>query len=120
MGEMNISINKRPFQSMCKDGEEDTVRRLAEDLAARVSAVKKTAGEAGDARLFVLTALTLCDELNELQAKLNDMREEIAVISQARQESEQRAQDIENKIVQAFEDATQRIQDMTKQIETAD
>ena len=120
MGELNISINNRPFQIMCKDGEEETVRRLAEDLAARVSEVKKTAGEAGDARLFVLTALTLCDEINELHAKLDNMRQEIAVISQAKQESEQQVQDMENKIVQTFEDATQRIQAITKQIETAD
>ncbi len=67
MGELNISINNRPFQIACEDGDEPRVTRLAEDLAARISRIKQDVGEAGDARLLVLAGLMLCDELRSLR-----------------------------------------------------
>ena len=37
MAEITVSVNSRPFQVVCRDGEEAQVSQLAEDLAARVA-----------------------------------------------------------------------------------
>ena len=49
MGELNISINNRPFLIACADGDEHNVSRLAEDLAARISSIKKMSAKSATA-----------------------------------------------------------------------
>ena len=70
MSEMTISINSRPFQVVCRDGEEAQVTQLAEDLAARVADIKKLNERAGDSHLLVLAALTLCSELRDMKREI--------------------------------------------------
>lgn len=89
MGELNISINNRPFQIACEDGDEPRVTRLAEDLAARISRIKQDVGEAGDARLLVLAGLMLCDELRNLREGNGAAQDNVAPIGETHSDAEQ-------------------------------
>ncbi len=113
MGELNISINKRPFQISCADGDEHNVARLAEDLAARVSEIKKNVGEAGDTRLLVLAGLTMCDELHMMKEQLDILKEQIAMNAQTSKEIDSRQDDLEKTVIDSLTNATHQLQSMS-------
>ncbi|MGC6475732.1 MAG: cell division protein ZapA [Parvibaculales bacterium] len=118
MGELNISINNRPFQIACADGDEHRVSRLAEELAARISDIKKSAGEAGDSRLLVLAGLTMIDEIKELQKQLNEVQQQIEASKQTKAEIDTRVQDLEKLVISGLTKATEQVQALTQEINT--
>lgn len=124
MGELNISINNRPFQIACDDGDEPRVTRLAEDLAARISQIKQAVGEAGDARLLVMAGLTLCDELRELREDINKVQKTVLEASDARAKVEDKvdtlAQNMEQTLIASLQGATTRLDTMFNLLNVSD
>jgi cell division protein ZapA len=70
MAQVEISINGRPYVLACADGEELRLRQLAEYLDTRVGKLTRAVGNVGEAKLLLLIALTLADELSEANNKL--------------------------------------------------
>lgn len=68
MAQVTITINDRPFQVACDDGQEDHVRKRAEDLDNRVRLLAGQVGQVGDSLLLVMAGLLLADELAEARA----------------------------------------------------
>ena len=120
MGELNISINNRPFLIACADGDEHNVSRLAEDLASRISAIKKSVGEVGDSRLLVLAGLTMCDEIISLSQQVEEMKRKIDTGSQSTQELDMRVKEMESSIADALMQATQKLHKMTDALSASD
>ena len=69
MSQVNVTINGRQFRMACEDGQEGHLQQLAKDLDDRIVALRGQFGEIGDARLTVMAALTVCDELLDANAK---------------------------------------------------
>lgn len=65
MGEVTVTVNGRPYRMACEDGQEDQLRELGDELAARVKDLASQVGQAGDAQLLVMAALITADELRE-------------------------------------------------------
>lgn len=65
MGQITIKVNGRDFSLACDDGQEPRIRRLAQIVDARATEFGNSLGQVGDARLLLLAALTLADELAE-------------------------------------------------------
>ncbi len=63
MSHINVTINGRQYRMACEEGQEVRLLKLAENLEARVESLRGKFGEIGDARLTVMAALTVCDEL---------------------------------------------------------
>ena len=120
MGELNISINNRPFLIACADGDEQNVSRLAEELASRISAIKKNIGEVGDSRLLVLAGLTMCDEIKSLSGQVQDLKRQIETGSQSAETLDNRVNNIEQTIVLALSEATQKLVTMTGSLQTSE
>ena len=115
MAELTISINSRPFQIMCRDGEEAQVKQLAEDLATRIANIKRDVGagrRAGDSHLLVLTGLTMCNELRDLRHEIGRVREEVEKTTAARQDLHDRIEELEDRVSGALEQAAQRVEDL--------
>ena len=115
MAELTISINSRPFQIMCRDGEEALVKQLAEDLATRIANIKRDVGaghRAGDSHLLVLTGLTMCNELRDLRHEIGRVREEVEKTTAARQDLHDRIEELEDTVSGALEQAAQRVEDL--------
>lgn len=110
MAEMTISINSRPFQIVCRDGEEAQVTQLAEDLAARVADIKKANEKAGDSHLLVLTGLLLCSEMRDLKRDVDEMKMEMIRAGTSREELAGRVSDMENSLEKALNTAAERIE----------
>jgi cell division protein ZapA len=67
MAQVSLQINGYGYFLGCADGEEDHLHALAADLDRRIEEIKTTAGPSGEARLLLMAALMLSDELYELR-----------------------------------------------------
>lgn len=65
MAQVTVKVNGRDFSLSCDDGQEARIRRLAQMVDGRVTEFANTLGQVGDARLILLGALVLADELAE-------------------------------------------------------
>ena len=74
MGEVNVLVNGRSFTITCDDGEEPRIRRLALYVDAKVAEFVASIGQAGEARLLVLAALVIADELSDGNEALQQER----------------------------------------------
>ncbi|HVH74150.1 MAG TPA: cell division protein ZapA [Stellaceae bacterium] len=70
MATIAVTINGRPFSLACDDGEEARIRRLAQYVERKVAAFVERVGQIGEARLILLAALVIADELAEANARL--------------------------------------------------
>jgi len=75
MPQVTVAINGRSYAIACDPGEEDRIRQLARMIDAKVVGFAKDAPQAGEARLLVLAALLLADELAETKEALRRGRE---------------------------------------------
>ncbi|MEL7490790.1 MAG: cell division protein ZapA [Pseudomonadota bacterium] len=69
MAQVEITINDRLFTVTCDDGQEQRLKTLAAHFDTHVSRLAGELGQIGDARLMLLSALTVCDELFEARAR---------------------------------------------------
>src|ERR1700722_9975982 len=63
MSHINVTINGRQYRMACEEGQEARLLNLAESFETRNTSLRGKFGEIGDARLTVMAALTVCDEL---------------------------------------------------------
>jgi len=83
MGEVNVTVNGRLYPIGCDDGEESQVERLSGLVDGRVRELAALVGQVGDARLLLMAALTMADDLEVAQRDLADLRQEIAALREA-------------------------------------
>ena len=65
MGQVVVKVNGRDFPLSCADGQEPRIRRLAQYVDAKVGDFTKVLGQIGEARLILLAALVIADELSD-------------------------------------------------------
>lgn len=82
MAEINVTVNNRLYSIGCDDGEEDQVRRLSQMLDGRVRELAALVGQVGEARLMLMTALTLADDLEQAQRDVAAMRQEVNALAE--------------------------------------
>lgn len=78
MGLVSISLNGRPYEISCDDGQEEHVAHLADVLGRRVSALSETVGQVGEARLLLMAGLLVTDELVEARAELEGLASRVS------------------------------------------
>src|SRR5712692_10861430 len=74
MGQISLTVNGRPFALTCEDGQETRIRRLGQYVDAKVAEFVKSAGQVGEARLLLLAALVIADELADANEALQHER----------------------------------------------
>jgi cell division protein ZapA len=65
MAQVELEINGRVYTVGCGDGEEPRLTALAKYVDAKLRELAVRVGPLGEARLLMLTCLTLADELGE-------------------------------------------------------
>jgi cell division protein ZapA len=80
MALVNVTVNNRLYEVGCDDGEEDQVRRLSQVLDRRVRELAALVGQVGEARLMLMTALTLADDLEQAQRDVAEMRQAVSAM----------------------------------------
>jgi len=78
MGQVSVPVNGRSYTITCDDGQETRIRRLAQYLDAKVSEFVGKVGQVGEARLLLLAALVIADELSDANDALDRGRRRAA------------------------------------------
>ena len=112
MSSVNITINGKQFRVACEAGQEGRVTMLAEDFDQRISSMRSRFGEVGDARLTVMAAMMIGDELFDANARIAKLESEISALKAARASLSDRASRTEAAVINALEGAADRIERM--------
>jgi len=73
MPQISVTINGRSYPVACDEGEEQRIQALARMIDGKVNEFARQVGQAGEARLLVLAALVLADELDETRQALRKL-----------------------------------------------
>ena len=114
MSHINVTINGRQYRMACEEGQEVRLLKLAESLETRVDALRGRFGEIGDARLTVMAALTVCDELLDTNARLRAVEEELSSLRDVRSAAVDRAKATQAAVANALNAAAERIERTTQ------
>lgn len=74
MAQVMIRINGYAYTIGCKDGEESHLQAMADQIENRVGRAKALGSQSGEARLLVMAALLMADELHDMSLELKDAR----------------------------------------------
>ena len=75
MTQVNISVNGRDYQIACEDGEEEHIAHLAQYINHQVDNLVGRVGQVGEARLLLMAALVLADELSDAYTQIDAHKE---------------------------------------------
>ena len=116
MSHINVTINGRQYRMACEEGQEIRLLKLAESLEQRIETLRGKFGEIGDARLTVMAALTVCDELLDANARLRAVEEELVSLRDVRTAAVDRAKATQAAVASALNAAAERIERTTTQV----
>ncbi|MDA9425225.1 MULTISPECIES: cell division protein ZapA [Bradyrhizobium] len=114
MSHINVTINGRQYRMACEEGQEVRLLKLAESLETRIQSLRGKFGEIGDARLTVMAALTVCDELIDAGNRIRSMEQELVELRDFRNAAVERARMTQTAVVNALNAAAERIEKSTQ------
>jgi cell division protein ZapA len=114
MSHINVTINGRQYRMACEEGQEVQLLKLTESLESRIQNLRGKFGEIGDARLIVMAALTVCDELLDAKNRIRSLEEELAALRDVRVTAADRARATQTAVANALNSAADRIEKTTQ------
>ena len=114
MSHINVTINGRQYRMACEEGQEVRLLKLAENLETRIQSLRGKFGEIGDARLTVMAALTVCDELVDTSQRIRTLEDELSKLRDVRVAAVDRARDTQAAVANALNAAAERIERTTQ------
>ena len=114
MNHINVTINGRQYRMACEDGQETRLLQLAESFESRIGSLRGKFGEIGDARLTVMAALTVCDELADASQRIRNLEEELDALRDGRVAAADRAKATQIAVANALNAAAERIERTTQ------
>jgi cell division protein ZapA len=115
MPQLTVTINNRQYRMACEDGQEEHLLALCDDLNRRIVDLGGKFGEIGDARLILMAALSVADELAETNGRVARLEQELAMLRNARWTATDRNQ-ASQAIAEAFNLAADHIEQMSKRL----
>jgi len=91
MGEVTVRVNGKPYTVGCADGQEARVQDLARVFDEHVGMVVSDVGAIGEVRLFLMAALLMIDEMQDLREQIGEANSNAARVSAGAHEMERRA-----------------------------
>jgi cell division protein ZapA len=116
MSHINVTINGRQYRMACEEGQEVRLLKLAENLESRIESLRGKFGEIGDARLTVMAALTVCDELLDASHRIRGLEEELDALRNVRTVAAERARSTQIAVANALNSAADRIEKTTQML----
>jgi cell division protein ZapA len=114
MSHISVTINGRQYRMACEEGQEVRLLKLAENLESRIGSLRGKFGEIGDARLTVMAALTVCDELMDANHRISALEEELGALRDVRIAAAERSRATQLAVANALNAAAERIEKTTQ------
>jgi cell division protein ZapA len=114
MSHINVTINGRQYRMACEEGQETRLLQLAEGFEARIGSLRGKFGEIGDARLTVMAALMVSDELIDATQRIRNLEEELTALRDVRAVAADRARATQVAVANALNAAADRIEKTTQ------
>ena len=116
MAHVSVTINGHQYRMACEDGQENHLVRLAKSIDDRIGDLRGKFGQIGDARLIVMAAITVADDLAEMSKRMQHLQDELAALQDARVVSADRMAATQAAIVSAFNSAAERIENISRRL----
>ena len=114
MNHINVTLNGRQYRMACEEGQEVRLLKLAESFEQRIQDLRGKFGEIGDARLTVMAALTVCDELLDASNRIRSLEQELEELRGVRAAAADRAKATQSAVANALNSAADRIEKTTQ------
>ncbi len=83
MAQVTVKINGYAYNVGCEDGQERHLLDMAAEVESRIDSIKALGSQTGEARLLVLAALLMADELHDQRKTLQNLQAELARLPKA-------------------------------------
>ena len=114
MSHISVTINGRQYRMACEEGQEVRLLKLAESFESRIGSLRGKFGEIGDARLIVMAALTVADELMDANQRIRALEEELEALRDVRVAAADRTRATQTAVANALNAAAERIEKTTQ------
>jgi cell division protein ZapA len=111
---VSVTINGRQYRMACEPGQEPQLLALAENLETRIQSLRGRFGEIGDARLTVMAALMMADELLDAHSRLASLQQEVDALREDRAAALERTVTTNRAVAAALNSAAERIERTTQ------
>ena len=119
MAIVGVTIAGRTYRMACGEGEEGHLQTLARHVDATLANLRKGFGEIGDARLVIMTAITVADELSEAQRRIAMLEERLAGLVATRSDGEATRDALASDVASALDNASERVERIAQALNEA-
>ena len=81
MANVNIKFNNKDYLLSCDDGQEESLKELANHLASKYNELKKGLGNIGESKLLLITAIQMVDDYFDLFKKVKNTKNDFQKLS---------------------------------------
>ena len=81
MANVDIKFNNKDYLLSCNDGQEDSLKELANHLDSKYSDLKKNLGNIGESKLLLITAIHMVDDYFDLNKKIDSKKNDFEKLS---------------------------------------
>ena len=81
MANVNIKFNNKDYLLSCDDGQEESLKKLADHLDSKYNELKKNSGNIGENKLLLITAIQMVDDYFDLFQKIKNKKSDFEKLS---------------------------------------
>ena len=81
MANVNIKFNNKDYLLSCDDGQEESLKELANHLDSKYNELKKGLGNIGESKLLLITAIQMVDDYFDLFKKVKNTKNDFQKLS---------------------------------------
>jgi cell division protein ZapA len=116
MAQVNVTISGKTYRMACDDGQEDHLTDLANRLNRSIEQLRSRFGDIGDQRLTVMAAITLADQQEETERRLEEREAEIAGDANVRRDGRARREAADAELAAALAAIAERVEGLAGRI----
>ncbi len=117
MSQIAITVNGREYSIVCEDGQERHLTRLAEYIDRRIEELVESVGQIGDARLLLMAALLIADELSDAYAEVATLQGEDHTDAAPELNESKRRSAIEDAAAASMDAVSKRLESIAARLE---
>ena len=81
MANVNIKFNNKDYLLSCDDGQEESLKKLANHLDSKYNELKKDLGNIGENKILLITAIKMVDDYFDLFQKIKNTKSDFEKLS---------------------------------------